>query len=118
MSRITDGKYDSVGISDSLELSMSDKGFSYPAEAFSTGTKDIAYLTMRLSLLKLLPCDELPPMLMDESLAMIDDKRAGRMLSILAEHCEDGGQCIIFTCHGREERLLDDRGIKYSPIVM
>ena len=118
MSRVTDGKYDSIGISDSLELSMSDKGFSYPAEAFSTGTKDIAYLTMRLSLLKLLPCDELPPMLMDESLAMIDDKRAGRMLSILAEHCEDGGQCIIFTCHGREEGLLENAGIKYSSIVM
>ena len=118
MSRVTDGKYDSVGISDSLELSMSDKGFSYPAEAFSTGTKDVAFLTMRLSLLKLLPCDEIPPLLMDESLAMVDDKRAKRLLSVLSEHCEDGGQCIIFTCHNREERLLEDAGIKYSCVLM
>ena len=118
LSRVTAGKYDSVGISDALELSMSDKGFSYPAEAFSTGTKDAAFLAVRLALLKLLPCEEMPPMLMDESFAMIDDKRAERMLTVLAEHCESGGQCIIFTCHGREEGLLDGAGIKYSSIIM
>jgi uncharacterized protein YhaN len=74
----------------------------------------MAYLAMRLSILKLLPCAEAPPMLMDESFAMIDDRRAKKLLALLSEHCEDGGQCIIFTCHGREEKLLNEIGIAFT----
>ena len=118
MSRLTDGKYDSVAVSDSLDMSMSEDGFSYPIDAFSTGTKDLAYLSLRLSLLGLLGEDEVPPLLMDETLAMMDDNRAKRVLKMLSEHTKTSGQCIIFCCHDREERLCQSENIEFSSIEM
>ena len=118
MSRLTDGKYDSVAVSDSLDMSMSEGGFSYPIDAFSTGTKDLAYLSLRLSLLGLLGEDEVPPLLMDETLAMMDDNRAKRVLKMLSEHTKTSGQCIIFCCHDREERLCQSENIEFSSIEM
>ena len=118
MSRLTDGKYDTVTVSDSLEMSMNDNGFSYHIDTFSTGTKDAAYLALRLSLLSLLPSSETPPMLMDETLAMIDDKRAKKLLSMLSDHSKNKGQCILFCCHDREERLCREENIEFSSITM
>ena len=118
MNHITDGKYDSVSVSDTLDLSMSEDGFSYIIDSFSTGTKDAAYLSLRLSLLSLIAEDETPPLLMDETLAMIDDKRASRLLHMLSEHSKTRGQCILFSCHDREERLCKEENIEFSTIKM
>ena len=118
MDALTGGKYTSVTVSDTLDMSMSEGGFSYPIDSFSTGTKDAAYLALRLSLLRLLPSSETPPLLMDETLAMIDDTRATRLLMLLSEHSKEYGQCIIFCCHDREERLCQKENIKFSSIKM
>ena len=118
MEHLTDGKYDSVAVTDSLELSMSEDGFSYPIDSFSTGTKDAAYLALRMSLLELLPSETTPPLLLDETLAMIDDKRAKKILVMLSEHSRERGQCILFCCHDREERLCHEENIEFSSIVM
>lgn len=118
ISSITDGKYDSVSVTDSLELSMSEEGFSYNIDSFSAGTKDVAYLALRLSLLLLISSDETAPLLMDETLAMIDDNRARKLLSMLSRHTEKHGQCILFSCHDREERLCREENITFTKIEM
>ncbi len=118
MSSITDGKYDSVSVDDTLELSMSEDGFSYNIDSFSAGTKDAAYLALRLSLLLLTGDEETAPLLMDETLAMIDDKRAKKLLSMLVEHSNQHGQCILFSCHDREERLCREDNITFTKIEM
>ena len=118
MNTVTDGKYNSVTISDTLEMSMSEDGFSYPIDSFSTGTKDMAYLALRLSILSILPCDEAPPLLLDETLSMIDDKRAKRLLKMLDEHSKQHGQCILFCCHDRELRLCREADVAFSSIEM
>lgn len=118
MGKLTGGKYDSVAISTDLKMSMSEDGFSYPIDSFSTGTKDAAYLALRLSLLGMLTEDEAPPLLMDETLAMMDDNRATRLLSMLAEHASERGQCVIFCCHDREERLCQNENIPFESIKM
>ncbi len=118
MSVITDGKYDNVTVTDALELSMSEDGFSYNVDAFSAGTKDAAYLALRLSLLSLTGGEDTPPLLMDETLAMIDDKRAKKLLSMLSEHANERGQCILFSCHDREERLCREENIAFKKIEM
>ena len=115
---LTDGKYDSVAISDDLQMSMSEDGFSYPIDVFSTGTKDAAYLALRLSLLGMLTSGEAPPILMDETLAMMDDNRAKRLLSMLSEHSKEKGQCIIFCCHDREQRLCREESIPFALLKM
>ena len=118
MSHITDGKYNAVAVSDTLEMSMNEDGFSYHIDAFSTGTKDAAYLSLRLALLSLLQTEEYPPLILDETLAMMDDNRATKLLSILSEYSREKGQCLFFCCHDREERLSAGSGIKFSTIVM
>ena len=118
MNRLTDGKYNSVSLTGDLKMSMSEDGFSYPIDLFSTGTKDAAYLALRLSLLSLLSSGETPPLLMDETLAMIDDNRAKRLLSMLDEHSKTSGQCIIFCCHDREARLCREENIEFAAIKM
>ena len=118
MSRLTDGKYSSVALSGDLRMSMSENGFSYPIDVFSTGTKDAAYLALRLSLLSLLSSDETPPLLMDETLAMMDDNRATKLLSMLSEHASERGQCLIFCCHDREQRLCQKENIPFTSIKM
>ncbi len=118
LSLITSDKYSSLGMSEDLELSMSDNGFSHHIDMFSTGTKDAAYIALRLSLLKLIPCPELAPVFMDETFAMIDDTRTVSLMRVLKEYCDEGGQCIIFTCHDREKRLCEDNGIEYSSLTL
>ena len=118
MSQLTNGRYVSLGVSDSLDISVTDDGFSYPAEAFSTGTRDTAYLAMRLSLVNILPSGEAPPILMDETLSMVDDKRTLRALSLISELCENGGQCIYFSCQDREARLCRENDIPFGLIEM
>ena len=118
MNDITDGKYYNVTVSDTLELSMSDEGFMFGIDSFSTGTKDAAYLALRLSLLSLVGKEEMPPLLMDETLAMIDDKRARKLLSMLSHHASENGQCILFSCNDREERLCRAENIPFSVIEM
>ncbi len=118
LSQMTGGKYDSLGINEKLELSMTEDGFAYSADAFSTGTKDIAYITLRLALLGALPCDELPPIFMDETLAMIDDRRTVNILFLLSDHCNRGGQCILFTCHDREANLCRTNGISHEKVTI
>ena len=118
MRLITDGKYDSVTVTDALELSMNEDGFSYNIDAFSAGTKDAAYLALRLSLLQLTGTDDTSPLLMDETLAMIDDNRARRLLSMLENHSREHGQCILFSCHDREERLCLEENIPFTKIEM
>ena len=118
MSHITDGKYDSVSVSDTLEMSMNEDGFSYHVDFFSAGTKDVAYFALRLSILSLLQEEEYPPLILDETLAMIDDKRATKLLSMLSDYAGEKGQCILLCCHDREVRICHDAGILFSSIVM
>lgn len=115
MSQISGNKYSSVGINEKLDISFgAEDGFNRTIEAFSVGTRDAAYIALRLSLLKLLPTDTLPPLFLDETLAMIDSTRAVNILRIVESYCHQGGQCIYFSCHEREEQLCKASGIQYS----
>ena len=118
MSSLTSGKYSAVGLSDKFDITMSSDGFMRHLDSFSTGTKDAAYISLRLALLSVLSDGALPPVFMDETLAMIDDKRAHKALEVLSKYCADGGQCFLFSCHDREERLCDYYEIKHTVIEL
>ena len=104
MSAITDGKYTSMGIGGDYSMTAATR----PIDLLSAGTKDSAYMSLRLALLEVIFKDETPFLAVDEALAQLDDKRAAAALRLLASYCEKGGQCILFTCHTREEKLLED----------
>lgn len=107
LSAITDGRYAGVGLGRGMALSVETADATRPVELLSAGTTDAAYLALRLALLELLYPNEMPPMLLDESLVQLDDDRASAMLSLLSERCTEGGQCLLFTCQPREARMVN-----------
>lgn len=113
LSVLTDGAYTELGISEDFALSSPSGGATRSAALLSGGTRDAVYLSVRLALTRLLCRDELPPLLLDEALSQLDDVRAGRMLELLGGWCRAGGQCLLFTCHGREGRLAPEAEVKH-----
>lgn len=105
MSSLTDTRYSDLGVSDDLSLSLPADGATRSVGLLSGGTRDAAYLSLRLALSALLCPVEPPPVLLDESFAQLDDDRAGKLIGMLCELCAGERQCLIFTCHGREAGL-------------
>ena len=116
MSALTNEKYNGVGIgADYSMTARTDDSGSRSVGLLSAGTQDVAYLALRLSLLEVIFGEERPFLAVDEALAQLDDKRASAALSILASFCESGGQCLLFTCHTREEKLIE--GITEAKVI-
>ncbi|MEE1160491.1 MAG: AAA family ATPase [Acutalibacteraceae bacterium] len=98
---ITGGKYESMQISKSFDITVEKSGvFGGKESAFlSAGTYDQAYLSLRLALSDLIfENAESLPILLDDALTQYDDKRAETALKYLKEYSKDG-QIIMFTCH-------------------
>ena len=101
-SGLTKGKYSSIIISKSLDISVEEaNAFGKREAAFlSSGTADQAYLSMRLAIARLISEEEKNlPIFMDDSLAQYDDKRTETAMEFLKNYMESG-QGLLFTCHG------------------
>lgn len=108
MAILTDKKYESLGLDGDYSMTARrDDSGTRPIELLSAGTRDSAYLALRLALLEVIFRDEIPFLAVDEALAHLDDTRAAAALRLLASYCLSGGQCLLFTCHSREEALLE-----------
>lgn len=118
MSALTDGKYTEFGIGADMSVSIGTQSGTRPVAALSTGTRDAAYFALRTALTGLLFPRSAPPVILDESLAMMDDARARRMLDTLSRRFGETGQCLIFSCQRRERAMLDAAGVKYNRIVL
>ena len=117
MSERTGGKDTEFGVGTDLSVTVGTEAGTRPVSALSVGTRDAAYFSLRMALVGLLFPRSAPPLLFDESLAMMDDDRARGLLSSLCRRMSSGGgQCLIFTCQSREETMLDSLGEKYNCI--
>lgn len=100
----TDGKYDGLEVSAEFGLGIIEGGILREAAFLSRGTKDVAYLSLRVALCEVL-FKEKPALILDETFAYIDDERIKAVLSVL-EKLSNEYQIFIFTCHEREKVLL------------
>lgn len=108
---ITGGSYDGLEVSDSLEI-YALKGLRRIAPAaLSAGTMEQLYFAFRIAVIRLLWPNEPMPLFFDDSFALYDDERLNAMLRWLAANYR--GQVFLFTCHGREEQVLDRLNIPY-----
>jgi uncharacterized protein YhaN len=105
LAAMTGGRYDSVGVDHDLSMTVGTESGTRSPEWLSTGTQDLVYLSLRLSLVELL-YRERPPICFDESLAHQDDGRLARVVATLSERAREGQQCLLFTCHGREREAV------------
>ncbi|NLZ82418.1 MAG: AAA family ATPase [Clostridiales bacterium] len=109
---ITNEKYDDIKIDENLDIKVGWNGNYIPMERLSAGTIDQLYLSLRLAVSKLLMGDDTMPIILDDSFALYDEARTRAALKRLIGE----KQVIIFTCHQRERKILDEMNISYNYI--
>ena len=106
MERLTGGRYRDLGVSTDMKITVIADHMTRNIDALSKGTKDAAYISLRIALAELLGQDNMPPLIFDESFAQLDDERTFAMLNMLFNYTADGTQSLLFTCHSREGEML------------
>lgn len=111
-------KYHTLGVGHELELSYTaadgkgDFEQTHEIEFMSMGTQDIAYISLRFALIKLLYGKETPPVVFDDSFTRLDDMRLENMLRLTAKTSVDEDmQMLIFSCHKRDSEIMKRIGV-------
>lgn len=108
MGIMTDRRYTSFDISNGLKVSYTtEDGEKRSVDFLSGGTRDLAYIAVRLALIDMLYTEK-PPICFDESFAHQDNNRARAMMKALAHLSDEGHQSFIFTCRAREAALAKE----------
>jgi uncharacterized protein YhaN len=116
MSVETLGKYSRIGVSEnlSLEYGVDTEGIgnvtTREIDYLSEGTKDLAYISLRLALIEVLYLKAKPPILFDESFAHLDDTRLENTLSLIKDFSSSGSQVFIFTSQKRDRGIMQKVG--------
>ncbi len=115
MSTAVGGKYGSLVPDASFGMSYADGGETRSVEHMSKGTYDAAYLALRLAMMRVICRSALPPLVLDESFAYIDEERFINLLRTIASA---DGQSIFFTCRERETVEANRASLRYNLIRM
>lgn len=108
MGIMTDKKYTAFNVSDGLKVSFTaEDGEERTVDFLSGGTRDLAYIAVRMALIDML-FEEKPPVCFDESFAHQDNLRARSMMKAISHLAEDGYQSFVFTCRAREAALASE----------
>ncbi len=100
MSIITGGRYEDVFINRdfSARVRTADDTVAREAEYLSAGTMDLMYLAVRLAVCELaLPDGELCPLIIDDALVNLDEKRVEQAMELLRKISRER-QVILFSC--------------------
>ena len=111
--QLTNGRYTRLTMSQdfSLYLSAQNEDTLRSRHWCSDGTVDQLYLALRLAVAReLLPH---APLVLDDAMVRFDNDRLEAALAILKLEAKHK-QVIIFTCHGREQQLLEKSGRRLS----
>lgn len=113
ISGLTGGKYSSLNVDNSLNITINHEGRVIPLSQVSTGTIDQIYLAMRLATADIIRGNkEALPLIFDDCFAMYDNDRLESSLKYLNNNFDS--QIIIFTCHTREQALLAHNNIPFN----
>lgn len=113
-SEITDDKYEKVFVEEDYSPYLLTKEQKIPLFKLSEGTVQQLYIALRIAISQMLFKEELP-FIFDETFIYFDDKRISRILHYLAK---SNRQVIIFSCHKREMRILEELGFPYHKILL
>lgn len=111
--RVTGGRYGDLKIDENLGVKVAIGSNYIPMDVLSGGTIEQVYFALRLAVADLLIDDKMP-ILLDDTFALYDDERIRTALKELI----DLEQVIIFTCHKREEEILEEIGLSYKLIEL
>ncbi len=113
---ITGGVYDSMWVDQNLDVFMNTAQKVVPIEDVSSGTMDQIYLALRLAAAHLVQGADRLPLIFDDSFAMYDEQRLRAALHFILEI--HPGQILLFTCHTREQQMLEEAGTAYRRIEL
>ncbi|MBR4950478.1 MAG: hypothetical protein IKZ23_00850 [Clostridia bacterium] len=106
----TDGKYNNFAVDTHVAMSFGEAQRS--CEYLSAGTRDSAYLSLRLALADLLFSDG-APIVLDDAFSRLDNNRLAMMLNAVNTAAANH-QVFIFSHGDREEALLKQQNINYT----
>ncbi|MBR5342415.1 MAG: AAA family ATPase [Oscillospiraceae bacterium] len=104
MAKVTGGRYADVLIDRdfSARTRTQDDSVARESEYLSAGTLDLMYLAVRLAVCELaMPEGEPCPLIIDDALVNLDEKRLGQAMQLLREIAKKR-QVILFTCRKTE----------------
>ncbi len=107
MNTATGGKYAGLRIDGELSAVYLAENGVRSLEHLSAGTRDLAYISLRLALVDLLYKREKPPLVFDESFAHQDKDRTALALKLLSSEGERGIQSLLFTCRSYEAQSAE-----------
>ena len=114
--KITDEKYSNIKISEELSIKVENPntGEIIDINSLSGGTIDQLYFSLRFGIINSMVEDDLP-LILDDCFIQYDDIRLRNIMEFLQKTSNER-QIILFTCHKREKRILDDLGFRYNLI--
>jgi uncharacterized protein YhaN len=104
----TGGKYTGLRVDGELSAVCIAENGVRNMEHLSAGTRDLAYISLRLALVDLLYKREKPPLVFDESFAHQDKDRTALALKLLSAEGERGLQSLLFTCRSYEAQSAEN----------
>lgn len=110
----TAGKYKAFEVDTRMSMTFGED-FRRSIDYLSAGTRDSAYLSLRLALADMLFGGNGVPVLLDDAFVRIDDARLRMMAGALKE-AANKHQIFILTHSEREMVALEDIGVEYNPI--
>jgi uncharacterized protein YhaN len=111
---VTGHKYYDLKVDEKLDVKVGWNGSYVLLERLSAGTIDQVYFALRLAVADLLLGKNEVPLLFDDSFALYDDNRVRAAITEIAKR----KQSILFTCHKREQKLLEELGIPYHLVTL
>ena len=107
MEVMTDKKYTDFSVDETMTVTFAGEDGVKSVDFLSGGTRDLAYVSVRLALIDMLYTEK-PPLLFDESFAHQDNNRARAMMKAVSSVGTEGMQSFIFTCRAREGVLAKE----------
>lgn len=114
-SRITNGKYSNIKVDEEFNVFLNTKDKLISGSRISKGARDELDFAIRLAVSDMFFTEEKMPVIIDDMFAMYDDKRVASAIEVLSEM---NTQVIIFTCHKRERKILESKGIIHNYIEL
>jgi uncharacterized protein YhaN len=85
---VADGKYSSLILNSDFGMNYLTDSGTHSVEHMSKGTYDAAYISLRLALMREVYKDAMPPVILDESFAYMDEQRFLNAWSKIKNHAD------------------------------
>ena len=112
----TDGKYSEVMVADNYEMKVRNEKNIMKSEVLSNGANDQLNLSLRLAFIDMIFKSKDVSIYLDDAFVQYDNKRIENTIKYLVNY--NFKQCIIFTCHNREESIISKHNIKHKYIKL